>query len=179
MKRRTFLRLAASAAALPAISRIAGAQTYPSRPVRLIVGFGAGTAADIVARLIGQWLTERLGQPFIVEDRPGAGSNMGAQSVVRASPDGYTLLVVTTTNAINATLYDKLDFKLVHDIAPVAGLIRVPNVMVINPLVPAKTIPEFIAYAKANPGKINMASTGNGTVPHVSGELFKMMAGVD
>ena len=144
-----------------------------------MVGFGAGTAADIVARLIGQWLTERLGQPFIVENRPGAGSNMGAQSVVRAPADGYTLLVVTTTNAINATLYNKLDFNLVQDIAPVAGLIRVPNVMVINPSVPARTVPEFIAYAKANPDKINMASTGNGTVPHMSGELFKMMAGVN
>jgi tripartite-type tricarboxylate transporter receptor subunit TctC len=179
LPRRQFLRLAAGAAAFPASSRIARAQTYPSRSVRLIVGFGAGTAADIVARMIGQWLTERLGQPFIVENRPGAGSNMGAQAVVRAPADGYTLLLVTTTNAINATLYGKLDFHLVGDITPVAGLILVPNVMVINPSVPAKTVPEFIAYAKANPDKINMASTGNGTVPHVSGELFKMMADIN
>jgi tripartite-type tricarboxylate transporter receptor subunit TctC len=147
--------------------------------VRSIVGFGAGTAADIVARLIGQWLSERLGQPFIVENRPGAGSNMGAQVVVRAPADGYTLLLVTTTNAINATLYNNLDFNLVRDITPVGGLILVPNVMLVNPAVPAKTVPEFIAYAKANPGKMNMASTGTGTVPHVSGELFNMMAGVD
>jgi tripartite-type tricarboxylate transporter receptor subunit TctC len=176
--RRTFLHLAATAAALPAISRIAPAQTYPSRPVRIAVGFGAGTAADIVARLIGQWLSERLGQPFLIENRPGAGSNIGAQAVVRAPADGYTFLLTTTTNAINATLYNNLDFNLTRDFAPVSGLILVPNAMVINPSVPAKTVPEFIAYAKANPGKINMASTGNGTVPHVSGELFNMMAGV-
>jgi tripartite-type tricarboxylate transporter receptor subunit TctC len=179
LPRRKFLRLAASAVALSAIPRSARAQAYPSRPVRLVVGFGAGTAADIVARMMGQWLTERLGQPFIVENRPGAGSNMGAQSVVRASADGYTLLVVATANAINATLYPKLDFNLVEDIAPVGGLFRVPNVLVINPSIPAKTVPEFIAYAKANPDKVNMASTGNGTVPHVSGELFKMMADVN
>jgi tripartite-type tricarboxylate transporter receptor subunit TctC len=180
LPRRAFLRLAAVAAALPAMAPMARAQSYPSRPVRLIVGFGAGTASDIVARMIAQWLTERLGQSFIVENRPGAGSNMGAQSVVRAAADGYTLLVVTTTNAINATLYGgKLDFNLQQDIAPVAGLIRVPNVLVINPSVPARTVGEFIAYARANPDKINMASTGTGTVPHVSGELFKMMAGVD
>jgi tripartite-type tricarboxylate transporter receptor subunit TctC len=179
LPRRRFLRLAAGAVALPAVSRIAWAQTYPSRPVRLIVGFGAGTAADVVARLIGQWLSERLGQTFVVENRPGAGSNMGAQAVVHAPADGYTLLLVTTTNAVNATLYNNLDFNLSRDIAPVASLILVPNVMVINPSVPAKTVPEFIAYAKANPGKINMASTGNGTQPHVSGELFKMMAGVN
>jgi tripartite-type tricarboxylate transporter receptor subunit TctC len=179
LPRRRFLRLAVGAAALPAVSQIAWAQTYPSRPVRSIVGFGAGTAADIVARLIGQWLSERLGQPFIVENRPGAGSNMGAQAVVRAPADGYTLLLVTTTNAVNATLYNNLDFNLSRDIAPVASLFLVPNVMVVNPSVPAKTVPEFIAYAKDNPGKINMASTGNGTQPHVSGELFKMMAGVN
>jgi tripartite-type tricarboxylate transporter receptor subunit TctC len=179
LPRRRFLRLAAGAAALPAVSRIAWSQTYPSRPVRSIVGFGAGTAADIVARLIGQSLSERLGQPFIVENRPGAGSNTGAQAVVRAPADGYTLLLVTTTNAINATLYNNLDFNLMRDIAPVAGLILVPNVMVVNPSVPADTVPEFIAYAKANPGKLNMASTGSGTVPHVSGELFNMMAGVN
>jgi tripartite-type tricarboxylate transporter receptor subunit TctC len=173
LPRRRFLRLAAGAAALPAVLRIAWAQTYPSRPVRSIVGFGAGTAADIVARLIGQWLSERFGQTFVVENRPGAGSNMGAQAVVRAPADGYTLLLVTTTNAVNATLYNNLDFNLSRDIEPVASLILVPNVMVVNPSVPAKTVPEFIAYAKANPGKINMASTGNGTQPHVSGELFK------
>jgi tripartite-type tricarboxylate transporter receptor subunit TctC len=178
LPRRTFLRLGAIAAALPILSHSSWAQTYPSRPVRSIVGFGAGTAADIVARLIGQWLSERLGQGFIVENRPGGGSNIGARAVVRAPADGYTLLVVTTTNAINATLYNDLDFNLVHDIAPVGGLILVPNVMLVNPAVPAKTVPEFIAYAKANPGKMNMASTGNGTVPHVSGELFSMMAGV-
>jgi tripartite-type tricarboxylate transporter receptor subunit TctC len=179
LPRRRFLRLAAGAAALPAVSRIAWAQTYPSRPVRLIVGFGAGTAADVVARLIGQWLSERLGQTFVVENRPGAGSNMGAQAVVRAPADGYTLLMVTTTNAVNATLYNNLNFNLSRDIAPVAGLILVPNVMVVNPSFPAKTVPEFIAYAKANPGKLNMASTGNGSQPHVSGELFNMMAGVN
>jgi tripartite-type tricarboxylate transporter receptor subunit TctC len=179
LPRRRFLRLAAGAVSLPAVSRIARAQTYPSRPVRSIVGFGVGTAADVVARLIGQWLSERLGQPFVVENRPGAGSNMGAQAVVHAPADGYTLLLVTTTNAVNATLYNNLDFNLSRDIAPVASLFLVPNVMVVNPSVPAKTVPEFIAYAKANPGKINMASTGNGTQPHVSGELFNMMAGVN
>jgi tripartite-type tricarboxylate transporter receptor subunit TctC len=179
LPRRTFLRLGASAATLPALSRSSWAQAYPSRPVRSIVGFGAGTAADIVARLIGQWLSERLGQPFIVENRPGAGSNLAARAVVRAPADGHTLLLVTTTNAINATLYNSLDFNLVRDITPVGGLILVPNVMVVNPAVPAKTVPEFIAYAKFNPGKMNMASTGNGTVPHVSGELFNMMAGVN
>jgi tripartite-type tricarboxylate transporter receptor subunit TctC len=179
LPRRRFLRLAAGAATLPAVSRIARAQTYPSRPVRWIVGFGAGSAADVVARLIGQWLSERLGQTFVVENRPGAGSNLGAQAVVRAPADGYTLLLITTTNAVNATLYNNLDFSLSRDIAPVASLTLVPNVMVINPSVPAKTVAEFIAYAKANPDKINMASTGNGTQPHVSGELFKMMAGVN
>jgi tripartite-type tricarboxylate transporter receptor subunit TctC len=177
--RRNFLQLTVGALASPAISRIARAQAYPSRPIRVIVGFGAGTAADIVARLIGAWLSERLGQPFIIENRPGAGSNMGAQAVVRAPADGYTLLLVTTTNAINATLYNNLDFNLSPDIAPVASLILVPNVLVVNPSVPAKTVPEFIAYAKANPGKLNMASVGNGSVPHVSGELFNMMAGVN
>jgi tripartite-type tricarboxylate transporter receptor subunit TctC len=179
LPRRTFLHLGASAAALPSLSLSSWAQTYPSRPVRSIVGFGAGTAADIVARLIGQWLSERLNQPFIIENRPGAGSNMGARAVVRAPADGYTLLLVTTTNAINATLYNNLDFNLVRDITPVGGLIVVPNVMLVNPEVPAKTVPEFIAYAKANPGKMNMASPGNGTMPHVSGELFSMMAGVN
>jgi tripartite-type tricarboxylate transporter receptor subunit TctC len=179
LPRRKFLHLAAGAAALPALSRVARAQGYPTRPVRVIVGFGAGTAADIVARLIGAWLSERLGQPFIIENRPGAGSNMAAQAVVRAPADGHTLLLVTTTNAINATLYNNLDFNLSPDIASVAGLIHVPNVLVVNPSLPANTVPEFIAYAKANPGKLNFASVGNGTMPHVSGELFNMMAGVD
>ena len=179
LPRRQFLHLAAGAAALPAVSRIAWAQAYPTRPVRIIVGFAAGGAADIIARLIGQWLSERLGQPFVIENRPGAGSNIATEAVVRAPPDGYTLLLVGTANAINATLYDKLNFNFIRDIAPVAGIIRVPNVMVVNPSVPAKTVPEFIAYAKANPGKINMASGGIGTAAHVSGELFKMMAGVD
>ena len=161
------------------MSRIARAQAYPSRPVRIIVGFAAGGSADIIARLIGQWLSERLGQPFVIENRPGAGSNIATEAVVQAPPDGYTLLLVTSANAINATLYDKLNFNFIRDIAPVASIIRVPNVMEVNPSVPAKTVPEFIAYAKANPGKINMASAGNGSSPHVAGELFKMMTGVD
>ena len=179
LPRRQFLHLAAGAAALPAVSRIAWAQAYPTRPVRIIVGFPAGGATDIVARLMGQWLSERLGQPFVIENRPGAGSNIATEAVVRAPPDGYTLLLVGPPNAINATLYEKLNFNFIRDIAPVAGIIRVPIVMVVNPSVPAKTVPEFIAYAKANPGKINMASAGNGTPHHVSGELFKMMAGVN
>ena len=162
-RRRQFLHLAAGAAALPAVSRFAWAQAYPSRPVRIVVGFAAGGATDIVARLMGQWLSERLGQPFVIENRPGAGGNIGTEAVVRAPPDGYTLLCWSaTTNAINATLYDKLNFNFIRDIAPVAGIIRVPYVMVVNPSVPAKTVPEFIAYAKANPGKINMASAGIG-----------------
>ncbi len=152
---------------------------YPTRPVRLIVGFTPAGATDILARLIGQWLSERLGQPFVVENRPGAGSNIGTEAVVRAPADGHTLLLVAPANAINATLYDKLNFNFIRDIAPVAGLIRVANVMEVNPSVPAKTLAEFIAYAKANPGKINMASAGNGSQQHVAGELFKMMAGVD
>ena len=179
LPRRTFLYLTAGAAALPAVSRIARAQAYPTRPVRIIVGFPPAGGADIVARLIGQWLSERLGQQFIVENRPGAGSNIGTEAVVRAPPDGYTLLQVTSPNAINATLYDKLSFNFTRDIAPVAGLTRDPNVMEVNPSVPVKTVPEFIAYAKANPGKINMASAGNGTGGHVAGELFKMMTGVN
>jgi tripartite-type tricarboxylate transporter receptor subunit TctC len=177
--RRQFLRLAAGAAVLPAASRIAWAQAYPSRPVRWVVGFAAGGNADALTRPIGQWLSERLGQPFIVENRPGAGSNIATEAVVRASPDGYTLLWVTSANAINATLYDKLNFNFIRDIAPVATISRNAHVMVVNPSVPAKTVPEFIAYAKANPGKINMASGGNGSTPHVAGELFKMMAGID
>jgi len=178
LPRRNFLHLAASAAALPALSRIARAQAYPSRPVRIIVGFSPGGATDILARLMGQWLSEKLGQPFIIDNRPGGGTNMATEAAVRAPADGYTLLMVGTTQAINATLYDKLNFDLIRDIAPVAGVLRGPYVLVVNPSVPARTVPEFIAYAKANPGKINIASPGNGTPPHVAGELFKMMAGV-
>src|SRR5262245_48316693 len=177
--RRQFLHLAAGAAALPAVSRIARAQTYPSRPVRIVVGFTAGGAGDITARLIGQWLSERLGQQFVIDNRPGGGTNIGAEAVVRASPDGYTLLIVGTAQAINATLYDKLNFHFIRDIAPVAGVLRGPYVMVVNPSVPAKSVPEFIAYAKANPRKLNMASAGTGTGSHIAGELFKMMAGVN
>jgi len=179
--RRQFLHLAAGAAALPALSHAARAQTYPTRPVRWIVGTPPGGALDIVARLMGQWLTERFGQPFVIENRPGSGSNIATEAVVRAAPDGYTLLLVATANAINATLYDydRLSHNFIRDIAPVAGISREPNVMVVNPSFPAKTVPEFIAYAKANPGKINMASAGNGTSPHVSGELFKVMTGVN
>jgi tripartite-type tricarboxylate transporter receptor subunit TctC len=177
--RRRFLRTSAGAAALAAASRTARAQTYPARPVRLIIGYPPGGSADITARLMGQWLSERLGQQFVIESRPGAGTNIATEAVVRAAPDGYTLLLVAPANAINATLYDKLNYNFIRDIAPVAGLIRFPNVMVVNPSVPAKTIPEFIAYAKANPGKLNMASSGNGSTIHVSGELFKMMTGVN
>ena len=179
LPRRRFLRLAAGAAAIPAVSRIAKAQTYPSRPVRLIVGFGAGSASDIVARLLGEWLSERLSQQFIIENRPGAGSNTATEAVVKSPPDGHMLLFGGVTNAINATLYEKLNYNFLRDIEPVAGVILLTNVMVVNPSLPATTVPEFIAYAKANPAKINMASLGNGTVPHVAGELFKMMAGVD
>jgi len=177
--RRRFLRVAAGAAALAAAPRIAGAQTYPTRSVRLIIGYTPGGSADLTARLVGQWLSERLGQPVVVESRPGAGTNIATEAVVHAPPDGYTLLLVAPANAINATLYEKLNHDFIRDIAPVAGLIRFPNVMEVNPSVPAKTVPEFIAYAKANPGKINMASSGNGSTIHVSGELFKMMAGVN
>jgi len=176
--RRKFFHLAAAAAALPAMSRMASALDYPSRPVRFVVGFPAGSATDIVARLIAQSLSGRLGQQFIVDDRPGAGSNLAAEVVVRAEPDGYTLLQVASPNAINATLYSNLSFNFIRDIAPVAGVMRYPYVMVVNNSVPAKTVPEFIAYAKANPGKINMASAGNGTAPHVFGELFMLMTGV-
>jgi len=176
--RRKFLQLAAGAAALPALSRIASALDYPSRPVRFVVGFPAGSATDIVGRLIAQSLSGRLGQQFIVDDRPGAGSNLAAEVVVRAEPDGYTLLQVASPNAINATLYDNLSFNFIRDIAPVAGIMRYPYVMVVTPSLPARNIPEFIAYAKANPGKINMASAGNGTAPHVFGELFMLMTGV-
>ncbi len=177
--RRQFLHLAAGAVALPAVSRIAMAQTYPTRPVRWIVGYPPGGATDIAARLMGQWLSERLSQPFVIENRPGASGNIGTQAVVNAAPDGYTLLLVNAGNAINATLYEKLNFVFLRDITPVASIVRVPLVMQINPSVPAKTVPEFINYAKANPGKLNMASSGNGTPQHVSGELFKMMAGIN
>jgi len=177
--RRQFLHLAAGAAALPVMPRLAWAQAYPTRPVRVIVATAAGGGNDIIARLIGQWLSARLGQQFVVENRPGAGSNIGTEAVVRASADGYTLLLVSASNAINATLYEKLTFNFMQDIVPVAGIMRTPNVMLVNPSIPANTALEFIAYAKANPGKINMGSGGNGTPSHVSGELFKMMAGVN
>ena len=177
--RRQFLYLAAGAAALPVISRAASAQAYPTRPVRWIVAAGPGSAPDIVARLVGQRLSERLGQPIIVDNRPGGGGNIGTQAVVNAPADGYTLLFVTNANAINATLYDKLNFNFIRDIAPVAPIVRVPFVMLVNPLLPAKTVPEFIAYAKANPGKLTMASAGIGTVSNVAAELFKIMTGVN
>jgi len=177
--RRQFLRLAAGAAALPAVSRLAQAQAYPTRPVRLIVAVAAGGGADIVTRLMGQWLSERLGQQFIVENRPGGGTNIGTEMVVHAPADGYTLLQVNLAHAINATLYDKLNYNFLRDIAPVAGIVGVSNVVEIHPSVPAKTLPEFIAYAKANPGKINMGSAGNGSSSHMAGELFKMLAGVN
>jgi tripartite-type tricarboxylate transporter receptor subunit TctC len=179
LPRRNFLHLAAGAAALPAVSHIAWAQEYPTKPVRIIVGFAPGGGADIAARLIGQWLSERLGQSFVIENRPGAGSNIATEAVVRAPSDGYTLLLVSAPAAINATLYEKLSFNFIRDIAPVASISQVPHVMVVHPSFPAKTVPEFIAYAKANAGKINMASAGNGSTPHVAGELFKMMAGVN
>ena len=177
--RRQFLHLAAGAAAMPALPRIARAQAYPTKPVRIVVGYAAGGVNDILARLIGQWLSERLGQSFIVENKPGAGSNIATETVVRSPSDGYTLLLVSAANAINATLYDKLNFNFIRDIAPVSGIGRVSNVMVVNPSFPAKTVPEFIAYAKANPGRIAMASAGIGSPQHVGGELFKMMAGVN
>ena len=179
LSRRRFLHLAAGATVLPAFSRIVRAQTYPTRPVRWIVGYPPAGATDIAARLIGQWLSDRLGQPFVIENRPGASGNIGTEAVVNAPPDGYTLLLVNAGNAINATLYEKLKYNFIRDIAPVAGIIRVPLVMQVNPSVPVKTVPGFITYAKANPGKLNMASAGNGTPQHVSGELFKMMAGVN
>jgi tripartite-type tricarboxylate transporter receptor subunit TctC len=179
IQRRRFLHLTAGAAALSAFSRFAKAQTYPTRPVRWIVGIPPGDTPDILARLLGQWLSERLGQPFVVENRPGAGNNIATEAVVRAPADGYTLMLVGPPAAINATLYEKLNFNFIRDIAPVATIMRAANVMEVNPAFSAKTVPEFIAYAKANPGKLNMASPGIGTSPHVSGELFKMMTGVN
>ena len=177
--RRQFLRLAAGAAALPAVARIARAQAYPSRPVRIIGGAPAGGGIDIVARLMGQWLSERLGQQFIIENRAGAGTNIATEAVVRAAPDGYTLLLAFSSNATNATFYERLNFNFIRDIKPVASVMRVPNIVLVHPSVPAKTIPEFIAYAKANPGKISMASGGMGTPGHLSGELFKMTTGIN
>jgi tripartite-type tricarboxylate transporter receptor subunit TctC len=179
LPRRNFLHLAAGAAALPAVSRFAWAQTYPSRPVRLIVPVAPAGASDITARLIGQWLSERLGQQFVIDNRPGGGTNIATEAVVRAPADGYTLLMVGSNNASNATFYDKLNFNFIRDIAPVAGVFRGPYVMVVNPSVPAKTIPEFVAYAKTNPGRISMASSGIGAATHLAGELFKMMAVID
>ena len=180
IRRREFIvAVGGAAAAWPVVSRVARAQAYPSRPVRIIVPFAAAGAFDIMARLIGQWLSERLGQPFVIENRPGAGTNIGTETVVKAPPDGYTLLLAGTPNAINATLYEKLNFNFIHDIASVAGISRAPLVMAIHQSVLAKTVPEFIAYAKANPGEISMASAGIGAPSHVSGELFKMMAGVN
>jgi tripartite-type tricarboxylate transporter receptor subunit TctC len=179
LPRRTFLHLTAAAIVLPAVSRMAIAQAYPSRPLRLVIGYPPGGSADLTARLMGQWLSERLGQPVVIENRPGAGTNLATETVVRAPADGYTLLLVAPANAINATLYDKLGHNFVRDIAPVAGVNRFANVMEVHPSVPAKTVPEFIAYAKANPGKLSMASSGAGSTIHVSGELFKMMTGIN
>jgi tripartite-type tricarboxylate transporter receptor subunit TctC len=177
--RRRFLHLAGGAAALPALSRFAWAQTYPTRPVRMIVPFAPAGTTDIAARLIGQWLSEHLGQPFVIENRPGANGNIGTEAVVRAPPDGYTLLMVDASPAINATLYDKLNFNFARDTVPIATVVRAPLILAVNPSVPAKTIPEFIAYAKANPGKINYGSAGIGSTLHVTAELFKIMTGVD
>jgi tripartite-type tricarboxylate transporter receptor subunit TctC len=179
LSRREFLHLAAGSTALPAASPVASAQAYPTRPVRLVAGFAPGGGTDIMARLTAQWLSERLGQPFIVENRPGAGSSLAAELVVKAPPDGYTLLMAGLANAVNATLYDKLSFNFSRDTAPVAAVVSTPNVMVVNPLFPAKTVPEFIAYGKARPGEINMASAGVGSATHMTGELFKMMTGLD
>jgi tripartite-type tricarboxylate transporter receptor subunit TctC len=179
LTRRTFLDLAAAAAALPVSARSASAQAYPARPVRIIVGFGPGGAPDIVSRLLAQWLSERLGQQFLVEIRSGAGSNIATEAVVKSPPDGYTLLMGGLPNAINATLYDKLNFNFIRDIAPVVGVVSTVNLLLVNPSVEANTVPELIAYAKANPGKLNMASAGSGSAPHLAGELFKMMAGID
>jgi tripartite-type tricarboxylate transporter receptor subunit TctC len=179
LHRRTFLHFAVGAVALPAATRFAMAEDYPTRPVRVVVGFPASNASDIVARLTGQWLSERLGQPFVMENRPGAGGNIGAEVVVNAAPDGYTLLSISPSAATNATLYDNLSFNFLRDIAPIAGVARAPYILLLNPSLPPKTVPEFIAYAKANPGKLDMASAGNGSLSHMCGELFKTMAGID
>ncbi|MBI5323411.1 tripartite tricarboxylate transporter substrate-binding protein [Bradyrhizobium sp.] len=179
LARRTFLQLAGFAAMLPVWPRAASALDYPTRPVRIVAGFAAGGGVDITARLIGQWFTERLGQSFVTENRPGAGGNIGTETVVNAAPDGYTLLLATLPNAVNASLYPKLNFNFIRDIAPIGGIIRVPMIIMVHPSLPANSVPELIAYAKANPGKITMASAGNGSAPHMAGELFKMMAGVD
>jgi tripartite-type tricarboxylate transporter receptor subunit TctC len=179
LSRRQSLHLAAGAAALPAASRIARAQSYPARPVRLIEGFGAGSAPDIVARVVGQWLSEHLGRQFVIDNRTGAAGNIATEAVVRASPDGYTLLMVASANAINAPLYEKLNFNFIRDIEPAASIMRTPLLLMVNPLVPVRTIPDLIAYAKANPGKLNMASSGVGTTNHLAGELFKMLTGVN
>jgi tripartite-type tricarboxylate transporter receptor subunit TctC len=179
LARRRFLHLAAGAVALPAASRIVWAQAYPSRPVRLVLGFAPGGAADFSARVIGQWLSERLGQQFVIENRTGAGSNIATEGVIKSPPDGYTLLLVAPANAINASLYDKLNFNFIRDTDPVAGLLRVPNIMEVNPAFPAKSVPEFIAYAKANPGALSHASAGVGTASHLAGELFKVLTGVN
>src|SRR6202030_651421 len=179
LPRRKLLHLAAAFVALPMLPRPAGAQAYPSRPVRIVAAFAAGGGGDITARVIGQWLSDRRGQSFVVENRPGAGGNIGTEAVVNAPPDGHTLLLATVPNAVNATLYEKLNFNFIRDIAPVAGIIRVVMVILVHPSVPAKTVPELIAYAKANPGKINMASAGAGSAPHMAGELFNFMAGVN
>ena len=179
LPRRKFLHLAAGATILPSLPPTARAQAYPTRPVRIIAGFPPGGSVDIVARLIGQWLSERLGQPFVIENRPGAGSNIGTEAAAKATPDGYTLLLTSSANFINATLYERLNFDFIRDIAPVGCLAQIPNVMEVSPSFPARTVPEFIAYAKANPGKINMASSGIGTMVHLAGELFKMMTGID
>ena len=179
LHRRRFLQFTAAGIAAPAFSHLALAEDYPARPVRVIAGFGAGGGVDITARLIGQWLNEKLGQSFVVENRTGAGGNIGTEAVVTAAPDGYTLLLATVPNAVNASLYTNLKFNFIRDIAPVAGIIRVPMFIMVHPSVPVKTVPELIAHAKANPGKVNMASAGNGSAPHMAGELFKMMTGVD
>jgi tripartite-type tricarboxylate transporter receptor subunit TctC len=179
ISRRKFLHLAAGSGALPVLSRTARAQAYPSRPVHIIVPFAAAGPNDIVARVVAQWMSEHLGQPFVIENRPGAGTNVGTEIVVHAPPDGYTALVVSSSHAINATLYDKLNFSFIRDIAPVASIMRVPNVMVVNPAFPARSVREFIDYGKANPGKLNFASSGIGASNHMSGELFKAMTGLD
>ena len=179
LPRRRFLHLAGSAAALPTVTRFAMAQSYPTRPVRIIVGFAPGGGNDIAARLIGQWLSERLGHPFVIENRPGAGGNIATEAAVNASPDGHTLLLVNNANTTNATLYDKLNFNFIRDIAPIGGIVRVPNVLLVNPAVPASTVPEFIAYTKTNPGKVNMGSGGTGGPVHMAGALFDIMTGLD